>query len=391
MKENEKKIRLLVLAVVAIIIIITVTLIIVKFCINPNNTLENINDKDTEAIAVNDEILNTSKNDLAEEIVEEDENLNTSKNNLAEYMFFSELNIIGDEGTKYVVREDENLNISEPELDVNIFFSENSLFYAYMSFGNSISGSYEYKDNKFICTITEACGEYSPIQKTTGKIVFEKIDDLTLKILDASDFYKIKITQNIESEWVLTDENKEMSLHPFVKDAIFERKYALHMFTKDAIRSKERIELVNIKDNSDGTVNLIFRKYVLGDIPKLSEEQYDELIKNKKIELLGDIFVLNGNLLSNGKYTTFEIDENKNLKSIDITDFYVGTDDYYITTCDSGLKVIDYTNIIENEEISILDYKLGDDVNLDYISGEYVITEYEFNENNELIKITKSV
>lgn len=183
-----------------------------------------------------------------------------------------------------------------------------------------------------------------------------------------------------------------MSLQPFTKGSVFEKQYVVSHLKKENIKDNEQIELVHIKDNEDGTVNLVFRRYILGSVPELNEQQYNELMKNKKIELLGDTFVLNGEILTNNKYTTFVIDENKKLKSADMTNFYIGTNEYFITTCKSDFEITDYTSSDTNgQNIPILEYKLGDDTNLDYMSSGYVIVDYEFNSKNELINITKTI
>ena len=74
-----------------------------------------------------------------------------------------------------------------------------------------------------------------------------------------------------------------------------------------------------------------------------------------------------------------------------MTNFYIGTNTYYILTCDSDIKVNDYTYMAEGKNISISNYKIGDDTNLEYMSSGNVVIEYVFNEKKELIEINKTV
>ena len=72
----------------------------------------------------------------------------------------------------------------------------------------------------------------------------------------------------------------------------------------DNLNEKEVIELVKVIDNKDNTVTLNLRKYTKSKVPKLTEMQYNELIKNNEIELFNETFTYNPrvNVLTNNKY-----------------------------------------------------------------------------------------
>lgn len=186
----------------------------------------------------------------------------------------------------------------------------------------------------------------------------------------------ISNTDDVESD----AENKYKNYKPFTKVVV------------DNKKNNEYIELIEIIDNKDNTATLNFRKYKEVDIPELTEEQYNELIKNNEIEILNDTYTYNprAKILTNNKYVSFELDEeNKKLSSYPLTVLCEGTDEYYTITCSTDLSVYD---LPENTSIKILDYfknksLVGD---FDYLSLGYLIESYEFNEKNELIKIEQS-
>jgi len=106
--------------------------------------------------------------------------------------------------------------------DETIKFLNDNTFSAYKGWGNSIHGTYSINDNIINCIITSSSGEYSPKQKTYAKLSFKILDNATLEIIEASETYKIKTTMlSDDGNWILTDEDKNMTLSPFIKGIKF--------------------------------------------------------------------------------------------------------------------------------------------------------------------------
>lgn len=90
-------------------------------------------------------------------------------------------------------------------------------FTADMNFGNSVSGVYSVSgDGIVLCSLKTAVGEYSPVQNINGEISFKIVSESEIEILSAPESYVIKLCELNGGEWVLTDENKELSFWPLV-------------------------------------------------------------------------------------------------------------------------------------------------------------------------------
>ena len=151
-----------------------------------------------------------------------------------------------------------------------------------------------------------------------------------------------EINNEINNEIKDVIENKvDVETEPEIENEYVEVEYK--EFTKDVIDNlnpDETIEISEAIDNKDGTVLIIFRKYVEEDVPELTDEEYDLLMKNKEIELFGEKFVLKyDTLLTNDNYVSFELDENNNLIPYVSTGFYKGTDEYYAKTVSSEFEI----------------------------------------------------
>ncbi len=224
--------------------------------------------------------------------------------------------------------------------------------------------------------------------------VIKLSNDKKQEIMSVVDNNESMVNEKIENdaemlESITDKEDKTETEENKVEDNKSDSKIA--KFTKEVVDNldeNECIELVKIIDNKDNTVTLNLRKYKKADIPELTEEQYNELIKNNEIEIEDEIFTYNPrvNVLTNSKYVSFELDkENKKLESYPMTIFYVATDEYYTITCASDLKV--YNDIYDDAFETILQYankrKQGD-FNMLSIS---TIPEYVFNNKDELERI----
>lgn len=161
------------------------------------------------------------------------------------------------------------------------------------------------------------------------------------------------------------------------------------MLSKYENNNNNLLEIIDIRDNLDGTVTLKLRSYFKSKIPSLTEEEYAELMEKKEIKIFDETFVLTGdNTITNNNYTSFDIDENKQLVSTGPTNFYKGLPTVYYITCSSDLTVKQIDGP-EEEIIPILDYT--DEIHdLEYFSGGYVITKYTFNEKGILTSIEKT-
>ena len=105
--------------------------------------------------------------------------------------------------------------------DANINFFNDNKFTAYLSWGKNLHGNYIINDNIINCTVTSFSSEYSPEQKTEATISFEVLNDSTIKVLEASETYRIKTTMLSNGTWVLTDDDKDFYLFPFFKGIKF--------------------------------------------------------------------------------------------------------------------------------------------------------------------------
>ena len=149
------------------------------------------------------------------------------------------------------------------------------------------------------------------------------------------------------------------------------------------------VEIIDIRDNLDGTVTLKLKHYYKSIIPSLTEEEYAELMEKKEIKLFDETFVLTGdNTITNNNYASFDIDENKQLVSTGPTNFYKSSPSIFYTTCSSDLTVKQIDGP-EEKIIPIFDYvdKIHD---LEYFSGGYAITKYIFNKKDVLTSIEKT-
>ena len=106
-------------------------------------------------------------------------------------------------------------------MDHEVSFLEDNTFSIYMSWGNSIKGTYTVSNDIINCIITSAVGEYSPEQETTGKISFKIINNSEIEIIDVPETYTIKVSEITDSGWVLTDETTEMRFWPLVEGIKF--------------------------------------------------------------------------------------------------------------------------------------------------------------------------
>ncbi len=198
MEEEKKEIRIklstvLLIVLIPLIIIVLMGIVIYKLSSENNSNFElHTNTEisnESNSLEVNDENNNNeNKNENRDEKFSQNEEYAKISNELMLYNMNSE-------GTKYIIRDNKETELYETDMDADIFFLKDGSFSAYMTFGNYLSGKYELVNNQYICTISEFVGEYSPVQKTSGKIVFEIIDDSTLKVLESSNSCMLKTTK----------------------------------------------------------------------------------------------------------------------------------------------------------------------------------------------------
>ena len=105
--------------------------------------------------------------------------------------------------------------------DIDALFNNDGTFSFYIGWGMSVSGKYTIDSNIVTCNIDASSGEYSQEQETNGKVTFRIKDANTLVITEASETYTIKQIEFTDAGAVLTDDEKEMSLYPFVKGIEF--------------------------------------------------------------------------------------------------------------------------------------------------------------------------
>lgn len=191
--EDKKTIRVRLSTLIFIFIIFILLLVIFGMWFYYNN----LNYKPN-----NSTITNSDSN-----IATNNTNTNISNNNISTENSFKL-------GNHYVQSDETPLNDGINTSDCEISFLENNTFTAYIGWGNAISGTYKISDDNIIeCTVNTAWGEYSPKQETYAKFSFKINSNSEIEILDASEFYQVKVTNLNESgQWVLTDENKDMSL-----------------------------------------------------------------------------------------------------------------------------------------------------------------------------------
>ena len=135
----------------------------------------------------------------------------------------TEVEIFWDE--EYKIQPDRNI-LDESYFDISnygdeyIKFLPDGTFTAYHGWGIWLMGSYEVKDNKIYCNVEkDEEGIASTVGKTSAKIVFEIKDSKTIEIIEAPEYYRIKVRDYTKS--ILTDEEKDMSMSPFVKGIKF--------------------------------------------------------------------------------------------------------------------------------------------------------------------------
>ena len=92
-----------------------------------------------------------------------------------------------------------------------------------MNFGNSVGGVYSVSSDGVVrCLLKTAYGEYSPDQDIQGEIVFKAVSENQIEIVSAPESYTIKLCElNNNGEWVLTSEEKDLSLWPLVSGIKF--------------------------------------------------------------------------------------------------------------------------------------------------------------------------
>ncbi len=118
-------------------------------------------------------------------------------------------------GSHYVQSVETPLDDGADTLDCEISFWEDNTFTSYVGWGCAVSGTYKVSSNNMIeCTIDTYWSEFSPKQDTYAKISFIMNNNSEIEILDASEFYKVKLSNLDESgNWILTDEDKDMPLN----------------------------------------------------------------------------------------------------------------------------------------------------------------------------------
>ena len=116
-------------------------------------------------------------------------------------------------------------------------------------------------------------------------------------------------------------------------------------------------------------------------MPTLTDEEYNTLIENKEIELLGEKFILENDIvLTNHNYVSFEFDENNNLIPYGGTYFCKGTDDYYAKVVSSDLKI----DLLPSESSRSILEQTPDLGKLDYLNiGAF--WNFNFDENDNLV------
>ena len=181
---EKNGISLFAFVIIAAIIIITIILVVV--------------------VLNNSSYINKTENKMEESIISKDvennEELNEVINSFSKGIKFENLlDNEKNEGTKFAIVENKELDITDTFLGADMIFHKDGSFLLYMTFGNYVSGNYEFKNNNYTCTIKEFEGEFSPVQKVSGKIVFEKVDDSTMKVLEASESIMIKTTEKTDS------------------------------------------------------------------------------------------------------------------------------------------------------------------------------------------------
>lgn len=109
------------------------------------------------------------------------------------------------------------------------------------------------------------------------------------------------INSNSSNENTISTKKEETNLGVQNADYSEEKQTTYKDFSKeiiDNLNSDEIIKIIEVKDNFDNTITLNLRKYKKGKIPQLTEEQYNQLLEDKKIQLLGEEFVLNRNFIN---------------------------------------------------------------------------------------------
>ena len=218
----------------------------------------------------------------------------------------------------------------------------------------------------------------------------DKVAELSSKTTSLNNQISDLNAQIVELQSQIDELNQEKKSDTDIqKNNTADEKSKYTTFSKEEIEKltqNEIISIVEVKDNLDDTVTLNLRKYIVSDPPKLTESEYKQLMTDKKIKLLDDEFVLDesGTLITNNNFTSFEVNENGELKSYN-TNFFKGTDDYYSIKCSKNLKVKDLPSGDSKDIIECINDENYSD--LDYKSDGYAIYKYRFNEENSLIEI----
>ena len=107
---------------------------------------------------------------------------------------------------------------SEELSDAYIILSNEYVFYAYLGFGNTVSGTYKVSNDVITCEMSSFANEYSPIQDISAFVSFKNNYDNTLTVIDASPSFHIKTTNMDENGiWVYDGGEKDMPLTVFTK------------------------------------------------------------------------------------------------------------------------------------------------------------------------------
>lgn len=106
--------------------------------------------------------------------------------------------------------------------DEYISFLEDNKFQSYIGWGMSIAGYYEIENNNMIkCKAEKFQSEYGPEQEINANILFNIEGDNLLKVIEASETFKIQVVEVGEDEWLLSDESKDIYLSIFTEGNTF--------------------------------------------------------------------------------------------------------------------------------------------------------------------------
>lgn len=177
--------------------------------------------------------------------------------------------------------------------DEQIVFYENGTFSAYLGWGMNISGTYNKENNNIYCDANKFFADNMPDQTITASIYFKIIDESTIEIINTSKEFIIRPGDLINN--TLTNEEKEMSLHPFVKGIKFLKQNSNNTnisTTNSEFLSSSEIEKILGPDDAFFCIENIEKSgeeyvitaYMLEDERKITKEEYNKVLNGGEIE-----------------------------------------------------------------------------------------------------------